>query len=58
MGETKGWEEEFDLESGDVSHYAWVTEKGRGCQEVYKHSLIPTKTKINPRINLTFRQFE
>lgn len=58
MGETKGWEEEFDLVSGDVLIMHGPTKKREGCQRVYKHGVPSTKKKVSPRMNLTFRQFE
>nr|QBK86175.1 MAG: alkylated DNA repair dioxygenase [Marseillevirus LCMAC101] len=58
IGETKGWEEEFDLVSGDVLIMHGRTNKREGCQRVYKHTVPSTKKKVGSRINLTFRQFE
>ena len=50
--ETKGWEEELTLDPGDV-----VLMK-RGCQKRYKHCVPVEKRVTEPRINLTFRQYE
>lgn len=55
---TKGWEEEFNLISGDVLIMHGPTKKLLGCQKVYKHTVPSTKKEIGPRINLTFRQME
>lgn len=52
MGETKGYEVEYELKSGDLLHML------PGCQRKYKHS-VPPQAKIDkPRINLTFRKLE
>lgn len=48
--ETKGWEEEFSLHSGDV-----IVMK-KQCQKKYKHCVPVEKTVKGPRINLTFRK--
>jgi len=50
--ETKGWEYELNLKSGDLVYMK------EGCQRKYKHA-VPVQKKVkDPRINLTFRQFE
>jgi len=58
--ETKGWEKEFRLVSGDMI-VMWGPGKcgdNLGCQRVYKH-YVPKETRVKlPRINLTFRQWE
>lgn len=52
MGETKGWEKELVLGHGDLL----VMEIG--CQKRYKHCVPCQKRVKEPRINLTFRQYE
>lgn len=52
IGETKGYDKEFILGDGDV----FVMKPT--MQSVYKHAIIPEKGVKNPRINLTFRQYE
>jgi len=57
MRETKGWDKEFSLSSGDLLVMYGPSDKKRGCQQMYKHS-VPIERKIkSPRINFTFRQF-
>lgn len=52
IGETKGWEEEFEMDSGSM-----IVMKPT-CQHNYVH-WVPEEKKISePRINLTFRQNE
>ena len=52
VGETKGFDYEFILGPGDV----FVMHPG--CQSKYQHAIIPEKRITEPRINLTFRQYE
>lgn len=47
--ETKGYHEEFILNSGDLVHMK------RNCQKLYKHCVPVEKEVTEPRINLTFR---
>lgn len=60
LSQTKGFEKEFRLVSGDLV-MMWGPGKcgdEKGCQRVYKHS-VPKELKVKfPRINLTFRQFQ
>lgn len=51
-GQTKGYEAEFNLESGSLLLMR------PGCQQRYIHSVPQEKRVKHPRINLTFRQFE
>jgi alkylated DNA repair dioxygenase AlkB len=51
IGTTKGWEDEFYLQSGDVLHML------PGCQRKYQHSVPVEKTIEGVRINLTLRIF-
>lgn len=60
IGTTSGWDHEFLLKSGDCiyMHKPSIKNNFKGCQSVYTHS-IPKELKVkNPRINLTFRQYE
>ena len=52
VGETKGFDHEFILGPGDV--FVMLP----GCQTKYQHAIIPEKRITEPRINLTFRQYE
>ena len=52
VGETKGFDHEFILQSSDV--FVMLP----GCQSKYQHAIIPEKRITQPRINLTFRQYE
>ena len=52
VGETKGFDHEFILNSSDV----FIMHPG--CQTKYQHAIIPEKRITKPRINLTFRQYE
>ena len=52
VGETKGFDHEFILGPGDV--FLMMP----GCQTKYQHAIIPEKRITEPRINLTFRQYE
>ena len=52
MGETSGYEAQYELKSGDLLHML------PGCQRKYKHSVPPQTTVEKPRINLTFRKLE
>lgn len=52
INETKGWERELILNSGDVVHMK------PGCQLRYKHCVPVEKRVKQPRINLTFRKLE
>jgi hypothetical protein len=57
--DTKGWKHEYALKSGDV-FVMWGPRRkgGLGCQQVYKHS-VPRELRVTePRINLTFRQWD
>lgn len=60
LGRRVGWDVEISLENGDL---LWMhgpdTDTGRpSCQRVYCHT-VPVEKNINePRINLTFRQYE
>lgn len=55
-GDKKGYEYEFDMQSGDV---LWMLGPNKNnnyisCQDIYNHS-VPVQKKINrPRINITF----
>lgn len=49
---TKGWDFEYQLNSGDLFHML------PGCQKKYKHC-VPKETKVKEsRINITFRKFD
>jgi hypothetical protein len=50
--ETQGFDHEFILGPGDVFLMK------PGCQTYYQHAIIPEKRITDPRINLTFRQYE
>ena len=52
VGETKGFDHEFILYPGTV----FIMHPG--CQTKYQHAIIPEKRITEPRINLTFRQYE
>jgi len=58
--ETTGWDYELLLQSGDaVLMKAPDLPTGRlGCQSIYKHTVPIQKNVSQPRVNLTFRQFE
>jgi len=60
IGQTKGWDYEFHLKSGDCiyMHKPSIKNNFQGCQSVYQHC-VPKELKVlKPRINLTFRQYE
>ena len=51
-GRKKGWDHEIVLNSGDL------LVMNKGCQQKYLHC-VPAELKVKePRINLTFRQYE
>ena len=60
IGRKSGWDQEFYLNDGDL---IWMhgpdSKTGRlSCQQIYYHT-VPVEKKIkNPRINLTFRQYQ
>ena len=60
IGQTKGWDYEFNLKSGDCIYMHKPSTKNNfiGCQSVYSHC-VPKELKVKePRLNLTFRQYE
>lgn len=58
--DTSGFDYEFTMESGDLLIMLGPTKDNNyiGCQSIYKHSVPIEKKKSEPRINLTFRQFQ
>lgn len=49
IGQTRGWDAEYNLEDGMMVHMK------AGCQEIYQHG-VPKQTRVKTwRINLTFR---
>lgn len=60
FGKTIGWDHEFRLKSGDCiyMHGSSKDNNFQGCQKVYQHTIPKELTIKQPRINLTFRQYE
>lgn len=58
IDETKGWEYEFELRSGDFVFMKGKDNNRKSCQKVYKHTVPKTSNTIGPRINFTFRKYE
>lgn len=52
MGQRKGWEAEYSLKNGDAVYMK------SGCQRRKVHTVPVEKRVKEPRINLTFRQYE
>ena len=59
IGRKTGWDSEFHLNNGDLiwMHGPNQTTSGLSCQQIYLHTIPVEKTVKNPRINLTFRQY-
>ena len=53
-----GWDAEYHLGNGDLIWMHGPSGDRLGCQSLYLHSIPVEKTVKEPRINLTFRQFE
>jgi len=60
IGRKKGWDREFYLGDGDLiwMHGPNPQTNRISCQQIYYHTVPVEKTVKNPRINLTFRQYE
>ena len=60
IGRKKGWDSELYLHDGDlvIMHGPDPISGRKSCQNIYLHS-VPVEKKVKePRINLTFREYE